>query len=132
MLNFYNRNWHSEFYKDKTGILETDPVSAITVQLIDVEIGFKYYNTVAEANELGIPPEVYSVFTTFKAKMENYPDGFTRKDFQTMYFNVYRKFIGREKAKAFIDTLETAGLLIEQPDPNDKRIVRYVCEGVGV
>lgn len=61
MLNFYNRNWHSEFYKDKTGILETDPVSAITVQLIDVEIGFKYYNTVAEANELGIPPEVYCV-----------------------------------------------------------------------
>ena len=132
LLNFYSRNWHSEFYKDKTDTLETDPITALTVQLRDVEIGFKYYNTVAEANELGIPPEVYTVFNSFKTKMQENSEGFTRKDFQTMYFKAFRKFIGREKAKAFIDTLETAGLIIEQPDPTDKRIMRYVCEQVGV
>ena len=64
--------------------------------------------------------------------MQENSEGFTRKDFQTMYFQAFRKFIGREKAKAFIDTLETAGLIIEQPDPSDKRIMRYVCEQVGV
>lgn len=132
LLNFYNRNWKSDFFRDKaTGVYETDPITTITVQIKDVEIGFKYYNTVAEANELGIPPEVYTVFTSFKAKMEKYPNGFTRKEFQTIYFQVFRKFIGREKAKAFIDTLETSGLIIEQPDPNDKRVTRYVCEQVG-
>jgi hypothetical protein len=133
LLNFYNRNWHSEFYKNKSGILETDPITAITVQLKDVEIGFKYYNTVAEANELGLPPEVYQIYQTFYKEMEN---GFTRKDFQTMFFKKFRKPCGRSKATAFIEMLEQTGLIVQDEDNPDRKTKHYkladMCaEGVG-
>ena len=104
----------------------------ITANLEDVEIGFKYYSTVSEANELGIPPEIYEVYNSFKATMQKYANGFSRKEFQEMYFNAHHKYIGREKAKAFIEELEVSGLIIEQQDPADKRTIRYVCEGGGV
>jgi hypothetical protein len=133
LLNFYNRNWHSEFYRNKSGTLETDPITAITVQLKDVEIGFKYYNTVAEANELGLPPEVYQVYQTFCQEMGN---GFTRKDFQSMYFKKFRKPCGRSKASAFIEMLEQTGLVVQDEENSDKKTNHYkladMCvEGVG-
>jgi len=133
LLNFYDRNWHSEFYRDSSGTLETDPITAITVQLKDVEIGFKYYNTVAEANELGLPPEVYQVYQTFYQEMEN---GFTRKDFQSMYFKKFRKPCGRSKASAFIEMLEQTGLVVQDEENSDKKTNHYkladMCvDGVG-
>jgi hypothetical protein len=123
LLNYQQR---SPIENEETGSTN------ITANLEDVEIGFKYYNTVSEANELGIPPEIYEVYQTFQKEMEEYINGFSRKDFQKMYFDTYHRYIGREKAKAFIEGLETAGLLIEQQDPIDKRTLRYVCEGGGV
>ena len=133
LLNFYNRNLHSEFYRNKSGTLETDPITAITVQLKDVEVGFKYYNTVAEANELGLPPEVYQVYQTFMQEMVN---GFTRKDFQSMYFKKFRKPCGRSKASALIEMLEQTGLVVQDEENADKKTNHYkladMCvEGVG-
>ena len=119
LLNFYNRQWAS-------GLNEEAPTN-VTATLEDVENGFKYYDTVSEANELGIPPEIFEIYQTFKEELTETENGFTRKDFQKLYFSKFRKFITRDKAKAFIETLEASGLLIEQPDPLDKRVIRYVC-----
>jgi hypothetical protein len=133
LLNFYERNLHSEFYRDKTGTLESDPITAIIVQLKDVEIGFKYYGTVAEANELGLPPEVYQIYQTFRTEMVN---GFTRRDFQSMYFRKFRKPCGRSKASGFIEMLEQTGLIVQDEDNPDRKTKHYkladMCaEGVG-
>lgn len=123
LLNFHQRN-PTENKEDGT--------HTITANLEDVEIGFKYYGTVSEANELGIPPEIYDLYKTFEAKMEDWENGFTRKDFQKMYFQIYHKRVGRGKATDLIETLVDSGLLIEQPDPIDRRINRYVCGEMGV
>jgi hypothetical protein len=122
LLNFHQRNPVEN---------KEDGTNTITATLEDVEVGFKYYSTVSEANELGIPPEVYEVYLTFKQDMEVNKEGFTQKEFQIMYFRKYRKVLGRDKAADFIKTLEVSGLLQEQPNPNDKRSLNYVCAGVG-
>ena len=99
LLNFHQRGLTENAENDTT---------SITATFEDVEVGFKYYSTISEANELGIPPEIYELYNTFKSTMNDYQNGFTRKDFQRMFYQVYHKFIGREKAKAFLEALETA------------------------
>jgi hypothetical protein len=122
-------------YQQRNPVENEDTDTTITATQEDIEIGFKYYGTVSEANELGIPPEVYEVFNTFKIEMadsETYPNGFSRKEFQEIYFRIHHRYVGRGKAKDLIESMEAAGLIIEQPDPIDKRTTRYVCERGGV
>jgi hypothetical protein len=123
LLNFYQRN----VTEDK----ET-PQKTITASTEDVAIGFRFYNTVSEANELGIPPEAYEVYKNLKEKIEDYENGVTRKDFQKIYFQIYRKILGRTQTEILIKTLETCGLFVEQPDPVDRRVLRYMLQQVGV
>jgi hypothetical protein len=92
----------------------------------DVLAGFNLYEPIKQANELGLPPEILGIFDSLKTTLEESDNGITRKDFQTLYFNHYHHIIGREKTVDILKALETAGLLTENPDPNDKRINRYV------
>jgi hypothetical protein len=121
LLNFYQR----ERIEDK----ETGQIT-ITATLDDVITGFRYYNTVSEANELGIPPEIYEIYEVFQNEMLE--DGLDRKQIQKIYFNKFRKYLGRDKLKQLTDSLEVAGLWVEIPDPIDKRKVKYVSGEVGV
>jgi hypothetical protein len=121
ILNFHQR----EQSEDK----ETGDTT-ITVNNEDLMIGFRYYAEVAEANELGLPPEIYEVYKVFKDKMLE--DGLDRKEIQKIYFEKYRKYLGRDKLKQLTDSLEVAGLWIEVPDTLDKRKIKYVSGEVGV
>jgi hypothetical protein len=105
---------------------------SIIVNLEDVEVGFRLYTAVSEANELGLSPELYNIYQKLKPRIEEKENGITRKDFQKFYFKEFFKMIGRETATNVLKAWESVGLIIEQPDPLDKRILRYVYPDTGV
>lgn len=104
---------------------------SIIVNSEDVEAGYRLYHQISEANELGLPPELFEVFTKLKPHLEKRESGITRKEFQSFYFKQYSKIIGRDRATDILKTLDTVGLIVEQPDPLDKRIMRYVLPECG-
>jgi hypothetical protein len=102
----------------------------IVANIEDVQAGFRLYNKVSEANELGIPPEIFDVY---KALEEQFLDpGLNTKEFQKAYYEMFHRYIGRDKAAACLKTLATTGLLVESQDTTDKRVTRYMRLGVGV
>lgn len=117
LLNFHN--------KEQIG-------TSIFANSEDVEAGFQLYSIVSVANELGLPPEIYDIFQKMKPWLENRENGITRKEFQQWYFNEYYKVIGRDRASEILKILDTTGLLVEQPDPVDRRFMRYVLPDSGV
>ncbi|MEM3459209.1 MAG: hypothetical protein QXN36_01285 [Candidatus Bathyarchaeia archaeon] len=98
----------------------------------DVEAGFRLYYGVAEANELGLPPEIFRIFQHLKPYLEDKENGINRKEFQQWYYNTYHKVIGRDRASDILKILDGSGLIVEQPDPLDKRYMRYVLPDMGV
>jgi hypothetical protein len=102
----------------------------VVANLEDVEAGFRLYNEVSEANELGIPPEIFDVY---KALEEQFLDpGLNTKEFQRAYYDTFHRLIGREKAANSLKTLAAAGLLVESQDSADKRVIRYMRLPMGV
>ncbi|MCJ7759609.1 hypothetical protein MUP59_00500, partial [Candidatus Bathyarchaeota archaeon] len=90
------------------------------------------YSAVSEANELGLSPELYTIHLKLKPRIENTVDGIERKDFQKLYYQEFHKVLGRESAANILKVWESVGLIIEQPDPVDRRKLRYVYPEVGV
>lgn len=105
---------------------------SILVNLDDVEAGFRLYGSVSEANELGLSPEIFNIYQKLKPQIEDSENGITRKDFQKLYFQEFHKTIGREPVSNILKAWENVGLIIEQPDPIDKRFLRYVCLECGL
>ena len=123
LLNYQSRHLTEDKETGKTVITATDD---------DVLTGFRYYSEVSEANELGIPPEIWELYKLFKEEMENSEIGLSNKDIQRIYFTKIRKPLGSKKLKKLTDMLETSGLWTSQTDPNDKRMVRYIPPEGGV
>ncbi len=105
---------------------------SVFVNVEDVKVGFMLYSKVSEANELGLSPELYTVYLKLKPHIENRVDGIERKDFQKLYFREFHKVIGREHAANILKIWESVGLILEQPDPVDRRKLRYVYPDMGV
>jgi hypothetical protein len=102
----------------------------IIVNMEDVNVGFNLYKSVAEANELGIAPELLEIYKVLQE--DDKEDGYTITEFQKLYMKAFHKPIGYDKAKRVLANLEGAGILTEEPDVNDKRKNRYMCLGVRV
>ena len=111
--------WHRERQGD-----------TIIASMEDVEAGFKLYQNVAEANELGVAPELLEVYKAVEA--DGKEDGYTITEFQQLYMKVFHKPLGYDKAKRILTNLEGAGLLTEEPDSKDRRKNRYMCLRVRV
>ena len=105
---------------------------SITANLEDVQAGFRLYNSVSEANELGLSPELFNIYRKLKKYLEDSENGITRKDFQKHYFFEFHKTVGREAVSNILKAWENVGLIVEQPDPIDRRMLRYVCPDGGV
>jgi hypothetical protein len=106
--------------------------NSITVNQEDVDVGFSLYGEISEANEIGLPPELYKIYTDLKPTMDEYGQtGFSRRDFQKDYWQKYRKYLGR-KVENILKTLADVGLIAEEQDPGNKRQWRYVSQGVCV
>lgn len=105
---------------------------SIFVKTEDLEAGFMLYSSVSEANELGLSPELYTIYQKLKPYIENSENGITRKDFLKIYFQEFHKAVGREQVVSILKVWENIGLVIEQPDPVDRRFLRYVYPDMGV
>jgi len=86
--------------------------NSVFVNMEDVEVGFRLYSKVSEANELGLSPELYTVYQKLEPHIENKVDGIERKDFQKLYFQEFHKVIGREHAANILKIWESVGLII--------------------
>jgi len=88
----------------------------------DIEAGFKLYSQVAKSNEMGISPHVYEIYTNI-IQPQLVPDrGVDRKTIQRQYFKIYnRPLTERKLTREILPALESAGLIIQEPDPNDRR-----------
>ncbi|MGB9960244.1 MAG: hypothetical protein ACPLKQ_06980 [Candidatus Bathyarchaeales archaeon] len=97
--------------------------NSIIVEREDVEAGFKLYYSIAEANEMGLSPEIYTIY---QKTMPYIPEeGITINDFQKAYFKEFHKPIGSKRTTEILNILTSCGLIIEDSDPNDKRKKRY-------
>jgi len=99
---------------------------SIFVNLEDVEVGFMLYSSVSEANELGLSPELYVIYQKLEPSIKDSENGITKKDFQKLYHREFHKPIGGKATDSILKMFESVGLLIEQPDPNDRRVMRYI------
>jgi len=103
----------------------------VIADLTDVEAGFRLYNTVSEANELGLSPELFNIYQKLRHYLEDSIVGITRKEFQKHYFIEFHKTLGQKSALNILEALANVGLIIEQPDPNDRRFLRYILPDGG-
>lgn len=97
---------------------------SIIVEKEDVEAGFQLYYGVSEANELGLSPEIFTIFQRIKKGIGE--NGVTVNDFQKLYYNEFHKPLGSKRSKEIIDILCAVGLLVETTDSIDKRVKRYM------
>jgi len=89
----------------------------------DVLVGFKLYERISKANELGLPPGVYDIYIRLLKDDPNLTEsGISRKEFQRRYFALFQRILGKKRLEEIITLLESTGLIIEEPDPTDKRM----------
>jgi hypothetical protein len=59
--------------------------------------------------------------------------GVTRKEFQALYYQAFRRTLGKKRLGEILDLLQSVGLLVEEPDPGDLRQKRILLPtGAGV
>lgn len=103
---------------------------SIVVNKDDALEGFNLYLKVSKANELGLPPEVYSIFNKIKDKIPE--NGLTRKEIQALYYQIFNRTIGKKRLDEILGLLLSVGLLTEELDPIDKRQKRFLPPPQGV
>jgi hypothetical protein len=103
---------------------------SIIVNDEDVAAGFRLYYGVSEANELGLSPELFNIYTKLKPHFND--NGLNLIEFQAAYYREFHKPIGYDTARKTLKTLCSVGLLTEKTDPNDKRMPRYFVFESGV
>lgn len=88
----------------------------------DVEAGFWLYSLIAKPNELGLSPQVCDIYESVIMPLLNKGDSISRKEIMRAYHSFYGRPLARKKLEEeILPSLETAGLIAEEPDPNDKR-----------
>jgi hypothetical protein len=88
----------------------------------DIEVGFALYNTIAEPNEHGLSPSTWNFYKNVIKPLLNADKGTSRKEIQEQHYSIYRKPISAEALRReILPELESAGLILQEPDPDDKR-----------
>jgi len=106
--------------------------NSVFVNLEDVEVGFRLYSGVSEANELGLSPELYTIYQKLKRHIEDKVSGISREDFQKLYYREFHKIIGDDSASKILKVWLSVGLVVDQVDPVDRRLRRYMLCDLGV
>jgi DNA primase len=110
--------------------------SVLIADETDIEQAFRIWDTISESQELGLPPYIYHLYEEVilpawceknEGRAEELEEetgklGLTRQDIIQKHYKVYGRFISDwQPRQQIIPMLETAGLIIQEKDPNDKR-----------
>ncbi len=99
----------------------------------DVKQAFHIWDSIAESQELNLPPYIYNLYKevivpAFEEKKKGISDdlgikiGLTRQDILSKHFAVYGRFLPEiQLRQQILPMLKTSGLIIEEPDDIDKR-----------
>lgn len=90
----------------------------------DIEEAFKLYETVAKTQELGVPPYVYAIYEEIilPESIKSEKGGVTVKEIMKLHLERYgRPISARAIRREIVPALASAGLVVEEPDPEDKR-----------
>jgi hypothetical protein len=92
----------------------------------DVDAGFWLYNLVSKPNELGLAPQLYEIYKSVIEPLINGKlDGADRNEILAEYYARYERPLSHEKLRRdILPALESAGLILQEPDPCDKRKMR--------
>src|SRR3989344_3001540 len=102
--------------------------STIIANEKDIEEAFKIWEKISASQELNLPPYIYDLYRDIILKAwENKNSsgtelGLTRQDISKKHYEVYGRMLDTTKLRQqILPMLETAGLISQEPDPNDKR-----------
>ena len=100
---------------------ERDEDGTLIANSEDIESGFNLYGRVSLANELGVSPYVMRIYED--VIMPQLSDlGTTRKQVYQAHYSRFGRTANQQwYEKEIFPALETAGLIIEEPDFNDRR-----------
>jgi len=100
----------------------------------DIKDAFKVWNMISKSQELNLPPYIYHLHHEVilpawndKNNSEEFQEnakeiGLTRHDIVQKHYQVYGRFIADwQLRQQIIPMLETAGLIMQESDPNDRR-----------
>lgn len=110
--------------------------STIIANEEDISEAIKIWSKISESQEYNLPPYIYNLYREIivpayeqKNSGEGWgevvnPQGVTRQDVLTKHFEVYGRMIEDFRLRQqILPMLETAGLIRQEPDPDDKRKV---------
>ena len=94
----------------------------------DITEGFRIWDKISASQELNLPPYIFNLYQevilpAWKEKNANLvTGGLTRQELLQKHFDLYGRMLdGHQLRQQILPMLETAGLIIQEPDPNDKR-----------
>jgi hypothetical protein len=99
----------------------------------DIQDAFKLWDEISESQELGIPPYIYNLYKNiilplWEEKNSEWgggivePNGIEREEIIKKHFQVYGQPLDPLKLRQqIIPMWESAGLIYQKPDPNDRR-----------
>jgi len=102
----------------------------------DIEQAFKVWDTISVSQELNLPPYIYNLYQevilkAWNDRNGNRSEGFaeatgliglSRQELLQKHFEVYGRMLDTAQLRQqILPMLETAGLIVQEADPNDKR-----------
>lgn len=107
--------------------------TVITASEEDIKTAMNLWEEIADSQEIGLPPFVYSVYKDIilptynelnKNNVSEKKIGVSRHDLQKVYYDVHGSNLPDWQLRQTIDMLETSGLITQEKDPEDKRQMR--------
>ncbi len=89
----------------------------------DVEAALQIWQQVSESQEHNLPPYVFHLFReVITPAYEAQRHGLTRQEIMKRHFEVYRRHMADwQLRQQILPMLETAGLIVQEPDQQDRR-----------
>lgn len=104
------------WYRQREGVV-------ILADETDIAAGFDLWESIAESQSLGLPPYICRIYQ--EIILPAYTDknaGLTRQDILQRHLQVYGRLLSPDQLrKEILPMMESAGLITQEADPNDKR-----------
>lgn len=105
----------------------TEKLGVIEAKRRDIEVALELYANIAQANELGIPPQLLEWYSKVMIPIWQSQDKVAdRRAILRRHLEIYHQPLDRNRLeREFIPSLESANLVAPEQDPDDRRRVLY-------